>query len=158
MTKRPLFALSLLLAATLSLTGEIFYPWKDTFIGALDAAGWPGLVIAPTADAAFAFVLRVEREGGRRGRRFLLPRLPGRRPFPGRALCPDALRPGSAVQTRPRDTHPDEALAAASGPHDRMVAPGREDGHRPDRLPRRRPDHPPALFSLGSQGRVRAPR
>jgi len=63
MTKRPLFVLSLLLAVTLSLTGEIFYPWKDTFIGALDAAGWPGLVIAPSADAAFAFVLRVEREG-----------------------------------------------------------------------------------------------
>ena len=63
MTKRSILALSLLLAATVSLTGEIFYPWKDTFIGALDASGWPGLVIAPTADAAFAFVLRVEREG-----------------------------------------------------------------------------------------------
>jgi hypothetical protein len=63
MTKRTILALGFLLAATVALTGEIFYPWKDTFIGALDAAGWPGLVIAPTADAAFAFVLRVEREG-----------------------------------------------------------------------------------------------
>jgi len=63
MTKRSILALGLLLAATVALSGEIFYPWKDTFIGALDAAGWPGLVIAPAADAAFAFVLRVEREG-----------------------------------------------------------------------------------------------
>jgi hypothetical protein len=63
MTKRSILVLGLLLAATAALTGEIFYPWKDTFIGALDAAGWPGLVIAPTPEAAFAFVLRVEREG-----------------------------------------------------------------------------------------------
>jgi hypothetical protein len=63
MTKRTIIAVGLLLAATVRGSGEVFYPWKDTFIGALDAAGWPGLVIAPAEDAAFAFVLRVEREG-----------------------------------------------------------------------------------------------
>jgi hypothetical protein len=63
MIKRTILAIGLLLAATMTTSGEVFYPWKDTFIGALDAAGWPGLVIAPAADAAFAFVLRVEREG-----------------------------------------------------------------------------------------------
>jgi hypothetical protein len=62
MIKRALLALGLLAAATAPLAAEIFYPWKDTYIGALDAAGWPGLVIAPAGDAAFAFVLRVERE------------------------------------------------------------------------------------------------
>jgi hypothetical protein len=63
MTKRSILALGLILAAALTLPGEIFYPWKDTYVGALDASGWPGLVIAPARDAAFAFVLRVEREG-----------------------------------------------------------------------------------------------
>ena len=42
---------------------EIFYPWKDVHIGSLDAAAWPGLVIAPTRDSAFAFRFRVEKEG-----------------------------------------------------------------------------------------------
>jgi hypothetical protein len=63
MTKRTILAVGLLLAATVMSSGEVFYPWKNTYIGALDADGWPGLVIAPAADAAFAFVLRVEREG-----------------------------------------------------------------------------------------------
>jgi hypothetical protein len=63
MTKRSILTFGLLFAAALALSGEIFYPWKETYIGALDAAGWPGLVIAPAGDAAFAFVLRVEREG-----------------------------------------------------------------------------------------------
>jgi hypothetical protein len=63
MTKRTILAVGLLLAATAMSSGEVFYPWKDTYIGALDASGWPGLVIAPAADAAFAFVLRVERDG-----------------------------------------------------------------------------------------------
>jgi hypothetical protein len=63
MTKRALIVLGWLMAAALPLSPEIFYPWQGTYIGALDAAGWPGLVIAPAADAAFAFVLRVEREG-----------------------------------------------------------------------------------------------
>ncbi len=62
MTKRTVLIWGLLLALALPLTPEIFYPWKETYVGALDASGWPGLVIAPTRDSAFAFVLRVERE------------------------------------------------------------------------------------------------
>jgi len=63
MTKRVLRILLLVLVAAAPLSPEIFYPWKDIYIGALDAAGWPGLVIAAAPDQAFAFVLRVEREG-----------------------------------------------------------------------------------------------
>ena len=63
MTKKTLLVLSLLLIGTSSLTPEIFYPWKDTYIGSLDGPGWPGLVIAPAKDCAFAFLLRVERVG-----------------------------------------------------------------------------------------------
>ncbi len=63
MIKKTVLALVLVFLATAVLEPEIFYPWKDTYIGALDAAGWPGLVIAPAKDRAFAFLLRVEREG-----------------------------------------------------------------------------------------------
>jgi len=63
MTKRTLLVLGLLFAVAVPLSPEIFYPWKQTHIGALDPAGWPGLVLAPSGDSAFAFVLRVEREG-----------------------------------------------------------------------------------------------
>jgi hypothetical protein len=63
MTKKTLLVLGLLLIGTSSLAPEIFYPWKDTFVGSLDGPGWPGLVIAPAKDCAFAFLLRVERVG-----------------------------------------------------------------------------------------------
>jgi hypothetical protein len=63
MIKKTVLALVLLATASAVLEPEIFYPWKETYIGALDAAGWPGLVIAPAKDCAFAFLLRVEREG-----------------------------------------------------------------------------------------------
>lgn len=63
MSKQTLAVIGLILALTAPLSPEIFYPWKATCIGALDASGWPGLVIAPAKMAAFAFVLRVEREG-----------------------------------------------------------------------------------------------
>jgi hypothetical protein len=42
---------------------EIFYPWKDVFIGALDGGAWPGLVLVPDKDSAFAFRVKVERAG-----------------------------------------------------------------------------------------------
>ncbi len=63
MTKKVLLAAVLFFAAAAGLRPEIFYPWKTTYIGALDAAGWPGLVIVPAPDRAYAFLLRVEREG-----------------------------------------------------------------------------------------------
>ncbi|MHB8095337.1 MAG: MGH1-like glycoside hydrolase domain-containing protein [Candidatus Aminicenantales bacterium] len=44
-------------------SAEIFYPWKDVYMGALDAAAWPGIVIAPGREGAFAFRLRIEKEG-----------------------------------------------------------------------------------------------
>ncbi len=46
-----------------TISAEIFYPWKDVLIGALDGAAWPGLVIVPDKDSAFAFRLKVERGG-----------------------------------------------------------------------------------------------
>jgi hypothetical protein len=63
LAKRTALALALLVAGSLRLAPEIFYPWKDTYIGALDAPGWPGLVLAPAADCGYAFLLRVERDG-----------------------------------------------------------------------------------------------
>jgi hypothetical protein len=43
--------------------GEIFYPWRDAYIGALDGSAWPGLVLVPNRESAFAFTLRVEKDG-----------------------------------------------------------------------------------------------
>jgi len=63
MAKRTILVLALLAACAGHLAPEIFYPWKETFIGALDPSGWPGLVLAPSRDCAYAFLLRVEREG-----------------------------------------------------------------------------------------------
>jgi hypothetical protein len=63
MAKKITLVLGLLVVLALHLTPEIFYPWKETSIGSLDAPGWPGLVIAPSGDCAYAFLLRVEREG-----------------------------------------------------------------------------------------------
>ena len=61
--KRLLLAFALSLAVAGDSASEIFYPWKDTFIGALSGPHWPGLVFSPEKDAAFAFALRVERNG-----------------------------------------------------------------------------------------------
>ncbi len=44
-------------------SAEIFYPWKDAYIGSLDAGAWAGLVIVPSRESAFAFRFRVEKEG-----------------------------------------------------------------------------------------------
>lgn len=45
------------------LIGEIFYPWSKVFIGALDPKAWPGMVIIPSPEAAFAFCPQVIRDG-----------------------------------------------------------------------------------------------
>ncbi len=47
----------------LPLRAEVFYPWKQVYLGALDGPAWPGLVMALGKDAGFAFRLEVERNG-----------------------------------------------------------------------------------------------
>ena len=55
-------AVAICLAGILpSLRSEVFYPWKDAFIGALDSREWFGLVLAPAKDVGFAFRLRVRK-------------------------------------------------------------------------------------------------
>ncbi len=44
-----------------SVRGEVFYPWKDACIGALDGREWFGLVLAPAKGIGFAFRLRVRK-------------------------------------------------------------------------------------------------
>jgi len=44
------------------LSSEILYPWKDVYIGALDAKAWCGLVLAPYKDSIFAFRIRAKRD------------------------------------------------------------------------------------------------
>jgi glycogen debranching enzyme len=61
--KIPLLVLSLFLVFVRGIRAEVFYPWKDTFIGALEGSAWPGLVIIPGAESAFAFVLKVDKDG-----------------------------------------------------------------------------------------------
>lgn len=58
-----LAGVGLALAVAPRLKPDIFYPWKSTYIGALEGASWPGLVLAVDKDAAFALTLKVEREG-----------------------------------------------------------------------------------------------
>ncbi|HAR36871.1 MAG TPA: hypothetical protein DCR87_08265 [Acidobacteria bacterium] len=53
--------LTMLLAA-ISSRAEIFYPWKNTFIGALDPRAWPGMVMVASPGSAFAFAPRVYRQ------------------------------------------------------------------------------------------------
>ncbi|RFT16077.1 MAG: alpha-glucosidase [Candidatus Saccharicenans subterraneus] len=50
------------LLTVLSLSGEIYYPWKNTFIGALDPRAWPGLVVVTSPSSGFAFAPRVYRQ------------------------------------------------------------------------------------------------
>ena len=41
---------------------EIYYQWKDVYIGALEADNWTGLVFAPHQESAFAFRLRAKKQ------------------------------------------------------------------------------------------------
>ena len=67
MVKKPAicvaFVFILLVVLGPGLRPEVFYPWRSTYIGALDGAAWPGLVIACGPDAVFAFVIKVEKDG-----------------------------------------------------------------------------------------------
>lgn len=44
------------------LNAEIYYPWTNVYIGALDAKAWAGLVIAHDEESVFAFRIRVKKE------------------------------------------------------------------------------------------------
>jgi len=57
-----LILLILCLSSTAPLHGEIFYPWKDVYIGALEGKSWFGLVIAPSQNVVFAFSVKVQKE------------------------------------------------------------------------------------------------
>jgi hypothetical protein len=57
-----LIIISLLVTAG-HLQPEVYYPWKEVFIGALDGKAWLGLVFAPLKDAAFAFRFAIEKDG-----------------------------------------------------------------------------------------------
>ena len=62
--RRTLSAIMILgLVSQIGLAGEISYPWDDVYIGALDTAGWAGLVLAAAPDGAFAFRIRVIKTG-----------------------------------------------------------------------------------------------
>jgi hypothetical protein len=67
MTKKRLVPSALLLLFLLALVpglrAEVFYPWKATYIGALDGPAWAGLVIALGNESAFAWVIKVEKDG-----------------------------------------------------------------------------------------------
>jgi hypothetical protein len=45
------------------LQAEIEYPWKNVYIGALDARAWNGLVISPNGSSVFAFRIKIEKDG-----------------------------------------------------------------------------------------------
>lgn len=58
-----LFSLIVLILVTgFNLRAEIFYPWKNIFIGALDPKAWPGMVIVSSPNSAFAFSPKVYRQ------------------------------------------------------------------------------------------------
>jgi hypothetical protein len=63
LTAISVLALLTALSAGLSLRGEVFYPWKGTYIGALEGKEWFGLVLAPARDVAFGLRVRVQKEG-----------------------------------------------------------------------------------------------
>lgn len=53
--------LFLLLVFPLQSAAEVSYPWKNVYIGALDAYAWAGLVLAPHRDSVFAFRIRIKK-------------------------------------------------------------------------------------------------
>lgn len=42
---------------------EVYYPWKEIYIGALDSKAWPGLAFVPHPESAFAFRIRIKKNG-----------------------------------------------------------------------------------------------
>jgi len=58
------FVLAALILSLLhnTVNAEIYYQWKDVYIGALEADNWAGLVFAPDPESAFAFRLRSKKQ------------------------------------------------------------------------------------------------
>jgi hypothetical protein len=65
MKKLKIYIIFFLLCCFLNqgLKAEIFYPWKETYIGALEGKAWCGLVLAPHQESVFAFRVKIEKEG-----------------------------------------------------------------------------------------------
>jgi len=61
--KIVLLTVSIVFIFPIILASEIYYPWKEVYIGALESSGWAGLVLVPSRESAFAFRLKVEKEG-----------------------------------------------------------------------------------------------
>ena len=53
--------LTLVCFVSSALQAEVYYPWKDVYIGALEGKAWAGLVLAPHRESAFAFRFKVEK-------------------------------------------------------------------------------------------------
>jgi len=59
--KRCFLFLALACLASFALQAEVYYPWKDVYIGALEGKAWAGLVLAPHRESVFAFRFKVEK-------------------------------------------------------------------------------------------------
>lgn len=57
----PVFLSLVILAG--GLFSDIEYPWKNTYIGALEARAWNGLLFSPQTGSAFAFRIQIEKGG-----------------------------------------------------------------------------------------------
>ncbi|MBN1273605.1 MAG: hypothetical protein JXB26_15165 [Candidatus Aminicenantes bacterium] len=62
--RRHLVAVGFFFLAASFIKAEIYYPWKDVYIGALDNAAWCGLVFAPQKNHVFAFRLKIAKGNG----------------------------------------------------------------------------------------------
>lgn len=58
-TLAAFFFISLLIPA---VRAEVYYPWKEVHIGALEGKGWCGLVLAHQNESVFAFRFKVKKE------------------------------------------------------------------------------------------------
>jgi len=61
--KRCLIYIILFFFISCTLYAEVYYPWKEVLIGALDGKAWAGLVLAPNKDSLFAFRFKVIKGG-----------------------------------------------------------------------------------------------
>jgi len=59
--KKWLIFLILFSLLSFALQAEIYYPWKEVYIGALEGKAWTGLVLAPDKENVFAFRFKVKK-------------------------------------------------------------------------------------------------